>query len=185
MSLPVSSTFKAARAGPLHKTIKLRQKSASSASTLDLKAELAAREARSRTAASSSSSSLPLPSGENYAAIEDAELKASSEEVGGKKSDSDSDSNSESESESDCENEEELLAELERIRKERAAKAEALSSPSASSSKGKKIKRRWDDDSVFKNQAKPERESKNKKTRFVNDTVRNDFHRDFLNKYIK
>ena len=44
------------------------------------------------------------------------------------------------------------------------------------------VKRRWDDDVVFKNQTRGEPE---RKKRFVNDTIRSDFHRRFLNKYIK
>ncbi|KAL2925546.1 Spliceosome-associated protein CWC15-like protein [Bienertia sinuspersici] len=44
------------------------------------------------------------------------------------------------------------------------------------------VKRRWDDDVVFKNQARGE--SKAAK-RFINDTIRNDFHRKFLHKYMK
>ncbi len=43
------------------------------------------------------------------------------------------------------------------------------------------IKRRWNDDVVFRNQALSEPELKK---RFVNDTIRNDFHRSFLKKYI-
>ena len=43
-------------------------------------------------------------------------------------------------------------------------------------------KRRWDDDVVFKNQTRGEPRTKK---RFVNDTIRSDFHRRFLNKYIK
>ena len=44
------------------------------------------------------------------------------------------------------------------------------------------VKRRWDDDVVFKNQTKHEPKTAK---RFVNDTIRSDFHRRFLNKYIK
>ena len=44
------------------------------------------------------------------------------------------------------------------------------------------VKRRWDDDVVFKNQS---REPKKEGKRFINDTVRNDFHKRFLNKYVK
>ena len=44
------------------------------------------------------------------------------------------------------------------------------------------IKRRWDDDVVFKNQSRGETKTPK---RFVNDTVRNDFHRRFLERYIK
>ena len=46
-----------------------------------------------------------------------------------------------------------------------------------------KLKRRWNDDVVFRNQAKGESESFKK--RFINDTVRNDFHKRFLNKFLK
>lgn len=44
------------------------------------------------------------------------------------------------------------------------------------------VKRRWDDDVVFRNQ---ERGEPKLQKRFVNDTIRNDFHRRFLNRYIK
>jgi protein CWC15 len=44
-----------------------------------------------------------------------------------------------------------------------------------------KIKRKWNDDVVFRNQAQSEPEVKK---RFVNDTIRNDFHRNFLRKYV-
>lgn len=45
-----------------------------------------------------------------------------------------------------------------------------------------KIKRKWNDDVVFRNQARGE--SAGMKKRFINDTVRNDFHRRFLDKFI-
>jgi len=44
------------------------------------------------------------------------------------------------------------------------------------------IKKRWYDDVVFKHQSRSEPV---KKQRFINDTTRNDFHRKFMNKYIK
>lgn len=44
------------------------------------------------------------------------------------------------------------------------------------------IKRRWNDDVIFRNQARDEPE---RKKRFINDTVRSDFHRNFLKKYVK
>jgi protein CWC15 len=43
-------------------------------------------------------------------------------------------------------------------------------------------KRRWNEDVVFRHQAKGEPQPKK---RFINDTVRNDFHRRFLNKFIR
>jgi protein CWC15 len=45
------------------------------------------------------------------------------------------------------------------------------------------LKRRWHEESVFKNQSKTIRLSERK--RFINDTVRSDFHKKFLNKYIQ
>jgi len=53
----------------------------------------------------------------------------------------------------------------------------------AAAAAGGRMKRRWNDDVVFRNQAKGEPDQ-NKK-RFINDTVRNDFHKRFLNKFIK
>ncbi|KAE8627689.1 hypothetical protein XENTR_v10007106 [Xenopus tropicalis] len=101
-----------------------------------------------------------------------------------------------------------LLAELEKIKKERAEeqarkeleqKAEEerirmenilsgnpllnLTGP-AQSVAAFKVKRRWDDDVVFKNCAKGVDEMKKDK-RFVNDTLRSEFHKKFMEKYIK
>ena len=108
----------------------------------------------------------------------------------------------------DDDDEEALMRELERIKKERAQEAlrqerEAASTEaaerdssilqgnplldptrlgaSAAAGGSFAVKRRWDDDVVFKNQS---REAKKERT-FINDTVRNDFHRRFLSKYIK
>lgn len=44
------------------------------------------------------------------------------------------------------------------------------------------MKRRWDDDVVFKNQTRGEAQAKR---RFINDTVRSDFHRRFLDRYVR
>ena len=44
------------------------------------------------------------------------------------------------------------------------------------------LQRKWYDETVFKNQA---RIQKKEKKRFINDTVRSDFHRDFMNRFIK
>jgi len=46
-----------------------------------------------------------------------------------------------------------------------------------------KVKRRWDDDVVFKNCARAEPD-KTEKT-FINDSLRSEFHRKFMDKYIK
>ncbi|XP_071453792.1 spliceosome-associated protein CWC15 homolog isoform X2 [Hetaerina americana] len=100
-----------------------------------------------------------------------------------------------------------LLAELQRIKKERAAeqarreverrqeeeriRMENILSgnpllhhyaPQASKP-DLKVKRRWDDDVVFKNCARSEPEKK--KERFINDSLRSEFHRKFMEKYVK
>uniref|UniRef100_A0A914HGF1 Uncharacterized protein n=1 Tax=Globodera rostochiensis TaxID=31243 RepID=A0A914HGF1_GLORO len=103
----------------------------------------------------------------------------------------------------DSENEAELMAELERIRKERAAERASreakereeqerireenilhgnpLLNPASSEFK---VKRRWDDDVVFKNCARGIDERK-KTPSFINDAIRSEFHRKFMEKYIK
>ncbi|KAG5254733.1 hypothetical protein OIU76_019492 [Salix suchowensis] len=117
--------------------------------------------------------------------------------------DSDVDVNSEDDSDDEEEEEDDteaLMAELERIKKERAEEklrqdqlqmAEELKVKEEQLLRGNpllnnpttfNIKRRWDDDVVFKNQARGE--SKTPK-RFINDTIRSDFHRKFLQKYMK
>lgn len=46
-----------------------------------------------------------------------------------------------------------------------------------------KVKRRWNDDVVFKNCARSEPDKKSFK--FINDSLRSDFHKRFMEKYIK
>eukprot|EP01098_Paradermamoeba_levis_P005341 TRINITY_DN2261_c0_g1_i2.p1 TRINITY_DN2261_c0_g1~~TRINITY_DN2261_c0_g1_i2.p1 ORF type:complete len:258 (-),score=112.59 TRINITY_DN2261_c0_g1_i2:72-773(-) len=105
----------------------------------------------------------------------------------------------------DDNDEEELLRELEKIKKERAAEQlrkelEAkqqeheertksilqgnplLLNPQLDEEGDFVIKRKWYDDVVFKNQARTEPAFKK---RFINDTIRNDFHKKFLDKYIQ
>ncbi|KAK9831535.1 hypothetical protein WJX81_006631 [Elliptochloris bilobata] len=118
----------------------------------------------------------------------------------------DADDEDEAESDDESEDEEEdeeaeLLAELERIKKERAAEAARKAAEEAASAEVSakdelirgnplilggatsfQVKRRWDDDVVFKNQTRGE--AKAQKT-MINDTIRNDFHRRFLNRYVK
>lgn len=45
-----------------------------------------------------------------------------------------------------------------------------------------KVKRRWDDDVVFKNCARTEPDKRNL---FINDSLRSEFHKKFMEKYIK
>ncbi|CAB3382268.1 Hypothetical predicted protein [Cloeon dipterum] len=109
-------------------------------------------------------------------------------------------------SDSDDDDTAQLMAELNRIKKERAtenARKEAekrmeeerirmenilsgnpLLNYSGQAPKGDlKVKRRWDDDVVFKNCARSE-PNKNE-PQFINDSLRSDFHRKFMEKYIK
>ncbi|KAL3508338.1 hypothetical protein ACH5RR_027739 [Cinchona calisaya] len=117
--------------------------------------------------------------------------------------DADGDARSSDESEDDDDEEDDtdaLLAELEQIKKERAdeklrkeqqMQEEELKAKEAELLRGNpllnnptsfNVKRRWDDDVVFKNQARGEIKTAK---RFINDTIRNDFHRKFLQKYMK
>ncbi|KAK9747951.1 hypothetical protein RND81_02G025800 [Saponaria officinalis] len=119
--------------------------------------------------------------------------------------DSDVDAKSDEESDDDDDDEDDteaLLAELEQIkreraeemaRKERLQQAEELKTKEAELMRGNpllnfnnptnfNVKRRWDDDVVFKNQARGETKLAK---RFINDTIRSDFHRKFLQKYMK
>ncbi|KAK4768015.1 hypothetical protein SAY87_003156 [Trapa incisa] len=118
--------------------------------------------------------------------------------------DSDAEENSGVDSDDDEDEDEDdtmaLMEELERIKKERAEEKlrkeklemeEELKAKEAELLRGNpllnnpasfSVKRRWDDDVVFKNQARGE--SKAPK-RFINDTIRSDFHRKFLQKYMK
>jgi len=97
----------------------------------------------------------------------------------------------------------ELLKELEKIKKEREEESrkkeeeeknkladerekEMLSSNPLKPHQERSdfnIRKRWYDDTVFRNQAHGEDWKQQK--RFINDTIRNDFHRKFLNKYIQ
>ncbi|KAL9058912.1 MAG: hypothetical protein Q9162_001468 [Coniocarpon cinnabarinum] len=48
------------------------------------------------------------------------------------------------------------------------------------------VKRRWDDDVVFKNQARGTEEAAKRRGReFVNDALRSDFHRRFMSRYVR
>jgi len=95
----------------------------------------------------------------------------------------------------------ELLAELQRIKRDRAEeimKKEQLrrqeeerirtenllaGNPLLNGPSEFKVNRRWDDDVVFKNCAKDDDKPKNKG--FINDTIRSEFHKRFMDKYVK
>jgi len=73
--------------------------------------------------------------------------------------------------------------EEERIRMENILSGNPLLNYTAAAPKGNtKIKRRWNDDVVFKNCARTEVD---KGETFINDSLRSEFHRKFMDKYIK
>ena len=74
--------------------------------------------------------------------------------------------------------------EEERIRMENIISGNPLLNYSSQSSRSDiKVRRRWDDDVVFKNCARSEPEQK--KNVFINDSLRSEFHRKFMDKYVK
>ncbi|KAI9491537.1 Pre-mRNA-splicing factor Cwf15/Cwc15 [Zychaea mexicana] len=139
-----------------------------------------------------------LEEAEKMAAL-DKDQSDSESDSGGSSSSSDEDSDDDD----DEDNTAELLATLQKIRKERAEEKERQEREKLDEEEAQReeeamtgnpllqlgdqkrdfsVKRRWDDDVIFKNQARGADE-KNKK-RFVNDMLRSDFHRRFLTKYI-
>lgn len=123
--------------------------------------------------------------------------------------DADDDLNQESDKESgddddddeDEEETEELMRELAKIKKERQEEEDRLKAQQAKQDDRSKreevfkgnpllatasgdlsLKRKWDDDTIFKNQA---RTAPVPKQRYINDAVRSDFHKKFLNKYVQ
>ncbi|XP_077987745.1 spliceosome-associated protein CWC15 homolog [Glandiceps talaboti] len=114
----------------------------------------------------------------------------------------DDDSDSDSDSSDDDDDTAALLAELNKIKKERATeqarketekkleeeriRTENILSGNPLLGQQKadfKVKKRWDDDVVFKNCARGEDDKK--EARFINDTLRSEFHKKFMEKYVK
>ncbi|CAK7227327.1 complexed with cef1p [Sporothrix bragantina] len=112
--------------------------------------------------------------------------------------DDDDDDSDSSEEDSDDEDETaELQRELEKIKRERAEKREREEREKEAAEAEERerdiargnpllnkadftIKRRWDDDVVFKNQARGT-DDKGKQKEFINDLLRSDFHKRFMN----
>ncbi|CAG8014914.1 unnamed protein product [Penicillium salamii] len=117
--------------------------------------------------------------------------------------DADSDGSEEESSDEDSDDEDEaaeLMRELEKIKKERLAQKEKEERERAAEEEEKRevdiargnpllnsqdfnMKRRWDDDVVFKNQARGTENRDGKE--FVNDLLRSDFHKRFMGKYVR
>ena len=137
--------------------------------------------------------------GQDSDAEEDIEAKRRRVLEETKDIDAASDSGSESSEESSDDEEDEtaeLLRELEKIKRERAEKKEqeereraaqeqeqresdiAMGNPLLMPNRDNDSKRRWDDDVVFRNQARGT--EKKGKPEFVNDLLRSDFHKRFM-----
>lgn len=115
--------------------------------------------------------------------------------------DDDEDDDDSSDDDDDSDDEAELQRELDRLKAERAKEYEEREQAKTAeeqqvrnenymrgnpllrgnSSDNFGIQKRWDDDVVFKNCARNEK----KEQTFINDTLRSEFHRRFLTKYIK
>ncbi|CAH8833417.1 unnamed protein product [Trichobilharzia szidati] len=124
---------------------------------------------------------------------------------GNNKANDDDDDNDDTDEDDDDEEEDEemLLAELAKIKRERAEEAARLAAErkaaeetirmenilkgnpllNSANSTEFKVKRRWDDDVVFKNCARGEVD--HVKRGFINDTLRSEFHKKFMKKYIQ
>lgn len=73
--------------------------------------------------------------------------------------------------------------EEEKIRMENILSGNPLLNYTAAPKSDLKVKRRWDDDVVFKNCARSEPDKKG--NTFINDSLRSEFHKKFMEKYIK
>jgi len=142
--------------------------------------------------------------GEDEAEDEDPEAKRrrileETREIDADSDGADSDSSSEDSDEEEDETAE-LMRELEKIKRERAEQKAKEEAENAAEEQEKReedialgnpllnptafnVKRRWDDDVIFKNQARGT-EQKGKKE-FVNDLLRSDFHKRFMSKYVR
>ncbi|KAF7117407.1 hypothetical protein CNMCM5793_006352 [Aspergillus hiratsukae] len=141
--------------------------------------------------------------GADEAEAEDPEAKRRRilEETRDIDADSEGSEDDSSEEESDDEDEAaELMRELEKIKRERLEQKEKEERERAAKEEEQReydiakgnpllnpqdfnLKRRWDDDVVFKNQARGTEEKRGKE--FVNDLLRSDFHRRFMSKYVR
>jgi len=191
-----------------HTKLKFRQPGQGGANFLDeteLKAELDQREAKHQKKRKAEERGISVDALEEEQQNAEKRLKAI-EDINPDLDADDDDGNSDSESESDDDSDDdeaELYRELQKIKEKRAveaAESEALKSAEedqinresymtgnplinqgAGAATNFGIEKRWDDDVVFKNCARNDKED----VGFVNDTLRSQFHRRFMSKYLK
>uniref|UniRef100_A0A1I8G698 Protein CWC15 homolog n=1 Tax=Macrostomum lignano TaxID=282301 RepID=A0A1I8G698_9PLAT len=190
---------------PSHTRLKYRQDGQGTAedarvSSRDFKRDLEDRERRHRGGGGGSSADEPSTSSssskrarltDGSAAALPANLDADDAAVAAADLDSDADSADEGD-EDEAAEEAERQADEERIRTENILKGNPLlnKSKQGASSSGSgggdfKVKRRWNDDVVFKNCARDDDEGRQRPASFINDTLRSEFHKKFMDKYIK
>ncbi|CAD7963261.1 unnamed protein product [Amoebophrya sp. A25] len=138
---------------------------------------------------------LPVLEGDNpFPEDADADFDSDVDAGTRKKADKDSDDDSDSDSDSDYEA---LQRELAKIRQEKedakqkeeeeaekiaeADRREGIGASNPLINSNQSLKRAWNEDTVFKNQA---RTAPKVQKRFINDNVRSDFHKRFLHKYM-
>lgn len=132
---------------------------------------------------------------------ETKDIDADSDSSSSSASDASSDSSDEDDEEEEDE-QAELMRELDKIKAERAEAAAKAAAEQAKKDEAQRekdialgnpllnpktdygVKRRWDDDVVFKNQARGT-EERGMEKRFVNDLLRSDFHKKFMDKYVR
>jgi len=207
---PTQQTSAKDQAG--HTQLKLRRPGQSAPSDLhakDLKADLEARERRHFESKGAARTAKGEAEAEEPKLLE-YERTEKEENIDADDSDSSDDDDDEDDDDDDSEEggsedeTAELMRELEKIKREREEerrKQEAerereeaerranevkFGNPLLAAQHGEaatfNVKKRWYEEVVFKNQAKDEPQ---KKKRFINDTIRNDFHKKFLAKYIQ
>ncbi|TQV91422.1 hypothetical protein V2A60_008931 [Cordyceps javanica] len=172
-------------------------------------APLAIEEDGEETAAGDASAKRPLPTSGQADEGDDEDIHAkrrrileATRDIDADDDDEEDDDDDDSDDSDESDDEDaELQRELERVRREREEKKKqeelarakeeedarerniALGNPLLNK-QDFTMKRRWDDDVVFKNQARGT-EDKGKKKEFVNDLLRSDFHRRFMSKYVR
>lgn len=203
-----------ARDLPSHTRLKYRDHGQSTTEELrsrDFRRELEDRErvARDkRTSSSSSSSNATRDSGSSSSSSSSSSSKKPRlDQIAPANLDADDpqDDDDEASDSDDSDDEAVLFAELERIRRERAEEelrkqqerqeqeerirmeniisGNPLLNLAAAPKADMKVKKRWDDDVVFKNCAASEPDKTEKS--FINDSLRSEFHKRFMEKYVK
>ncbi|KAK3878864.1 hypothetical protein Pcinc_016524 [Petrolisthes cinctipes] len=201
-----------ARDLPSHTRLKYRdhgQSSVEEVRSRDMRRELEDRErvVRDKRTSSSSSSSNARESGGSSSSSSSSSKKPRLDQIAPANLDADDpqDDDDDASDSDDSDDEAVLFAELERIRRERAEEeakkqqerqeqeerirmeniisGNPLLNLAVAPKADMKVKKRWDDDVVFKNCAATEPDSNEKG--FINDSLRSEFHKRFMEKYVK